>query len=230
MSKSAIALAIECTENKKTGPMHATYASQASCPSDCPLRNEGCYAQYGPIGIFTRRLNEAAALHHVSALDVAQAEAEAIRDKLSGRLDLRLHVVGDCPTSEAASLVADAALRRLKRGRDAFTYTHAWRDVEHVAWSGVHVLASAETPLQVHEAQEKGWATALVTGPHPTDKLYKQDGLKILPCPEQTRGVSCVDCRLCLNTQKLRDKGITIGFAAHGARAKRVLQVLNEVA
>jgi hypothetical protein len=45
--------------------------------------------------------------------------------------------------------------------------------------------------------------------------------MKILPCPEQTTGVSCADCKLCMRDDYLRDAGITIAFAAHGSPASK---------
>ncbi len=41
------AIAVETSENAKTGAVIATYVSQDSCPSSCPLRGAGCYAE-GP--------------------------------------------------------------------------------------------------------------------------------------------------------------------------------------
>jgi hypothetical protein len=35
----------------------ATYVSQQSCPDDCPLLGNGCYAETGNVGIHTNRLN-----------------------------------------------------------------------------------------------------------------------------------------------------------------------------
>lgn len=46
--------------------------------------------------------------------------------------------------------------------------------------------------------------------------------VSILPCPAQTTaGVTCSSCRLCMNTTRLREQGITIGFAIHGTALLR---------
>lgn len=222
------AFAVERSDNSKIGLVHATYASQQSCPTTCPLKNAGCYAENGPVGIWTRKVNRADP--NATGLDVALAEAEAITNTLSGSLNLRLHVVGDCASTEAAATVAKAALSIMRRGNKVWTYTHASKTVDRAAWHGVSVLASAETPEEVKEAQDAGWATAVVVPEFKDDKLYEEDGLKILPCVNQTHGVKCVDCRLCWNSERLAAKGITIGFKVHGARrnvVKRTLAVLN---
>lgn len=227
MSTRAVAFAVEASDNAKTGLVHATYASQNSCPSSCPLRGNGCYAEHGPMGIWTSKVKNAGP--DATPIEVAQAEAIAIDKTLSGRLDLRLHVVGDCATNEAAAIVSEAALHVLRKDRQAWSYTHAAADVERRAWGKVSVLASGERPEQILAYQNKGYATAMVVDKFEGDKLYQRDGLKILPCPNQTRGVKCVDCRLCLDDSRLHKQGITIGFTPHGSRAKRVLKVLEEV-
>lgn len=227
MSTRAVAFAVEASDNMKTGLVHATYASQNSCPSSCPLRGNGCYAESGPMAIWTRRVNTAGL--DADPLEIALAEAEAISERLSGRHHLRLHVVGDCATNEAAAIVSEAALYVLKKGRKAWTYSHAGADVERRAWGRVSVLASAERPEQVLALQDKGYATAMVIDRFDSDKLFVRDGIKILPCPNQTRGVKCTECRLCLDDNRLHANRITIGFTPHGSRFKRVLKVLEEV-
>lgn len=227
MQYAGSAFAVEVSRNEKTGVCHATYASQTSCPP-CPLKGAGCYAEHGPMGVHTHRINKAA--QGATPLQVAEAEAHAIRNTLSGRLDLRLHVVGDCASNEAASLVSEAALETLKPGREAWSYTHAWKNVDRASWGGVSVLASNETTAGVKEAQGKGWATALIVTKFQDTRLYEKDGLKILPCPQQAhpeKKVQCVDCRLCFDDARLAAKGITIGFEAHGSRFKVVGRMLN---
>jgi hypothetical protein len=221
------ALAVEKSDNSKIGLVHATYASQQSCPLTCPLKNAGCYAEVGLVGIHTRKVNNANPT--ATPLDVALAEAEAITTRLSGNLNLRIHVVGDCATTEAASIVSRAALSILKKGNKAWSYTHAWADVDRKAWDGVSVLASAETPEQVQQAQGEGWATAIIVSEFKDDKLYEDNGIKILPCVNQTKGVKCVECRLCWDAPRLASKGITIGFAAHGSRRNTIGRMLKVI-
>jgi len=224
-----LAKAVELSNNAKTGPVSATYAAQHSCPPYCPLRDAGCYAESGPTGIHTKALNRAKL--DATAMEVAEAEAHVIRTRLSGTRDLRLHVVGDCPSNEAAQLVSEAALTTTRRQFVVWSYTHAWPDVDRAAWADVEILASCESVGQLDAARERGYATALVVPVHETDKAYRLGGHKLLPCPNQTRDVSCVQCRLCMNTERLRQQDITIAFAAHGARFKvvrRLLPTLNQ--
>jgi hypothetical protein len=226
----AAAKAIELSDNAKLGPMSATYVSQQSCPPACPFRGNGCYGEHGLVGLTTRRLNRAGL---TQARDIARQEARAI-DRLSGVFDLRLHVVGDARTASAARELDRAAKRYRRRGRrgsKVFTFSHAWADVPRKAWGAVSVLASCETAGQVLQARARGYAAALVVPEFRQEAAYDHEGLRLLPCPYETRGVKCVHCRLCMDDARLRKAGLTIGFVPHGhgkEKARLALPVLAD--
>lgn len=228
---SVLAKAVTTSGNRKIGRVSTTLAAQQSCPSSCPFRNAGCYAERGPLGYFqVRPLNNHADEALATPIDVAIAEAEAIdeMDVVVGR-PLRLHTVGDCASDEAAELVSAAAERYQERGGgQPWTYTHAWRDVERESWGEVSVLASCETPAEVLEARQRGYATALVVVSHESERRYEYDGIALIPCPAETRGRTCAECRLCFDDGRLRDSELTIGFAIHGdaATKKRAREAL----
>ena len=209
-------ITVEVSRNKKLGPRSATYASQVGCPATCRLRDNGCYAESARTGIHTAKLNKSSA----TASETAQAEADGI-DNLTGLMDLRLHVVGDCATDSTAKKVAAAAGRFMSRARptNAWTYTHAWRTVKRESWGDVSVLASCHNETEVHEAIARGYSCALTVTEMP-DKAYKKDGLTFVPCPEQVRGTNCVSCRLCLDDDNLLAKNIVILFLIHTATIK----------
>lgn len=211
----------ELTANPKLGDVSATYVAQLSCPASCPFLGSGCYAENGFTSMaITKRLNRGVAAG-TTPLDIAAREAAAI-DGLTGERDLRLHVVGDSTTQAGTRLLAAAALRYSSRhARPVWTYTHAWRSLPRKIWGSISVLASCETADDVRAAGHRGYATAMVVREHLTDRLTEVDGIKVLPCPEQTRGVSCAECRLCQRDDYLRDSGITIAFAAHGSPASK---------
>ena len=213
--------AVEVSKNTKTGLVSATYASQASCPASCPHKGSGCYAEVGLTKFTTNRVNRGAVK---GPLAIARLEADAI-DTLTGALDLRVHVVGDCKTPAAAKLVAAAMARhRRKQGRRAWTYTHAWRTVPRKAWLGESVLASCETAGQVKEANARGYAAAIVVAKFESEKAYTTEGLRIIPCPNQTsRGLTCLECGICMNADALAQRGFTVGFEAHGAGKGKII-------
>jgi hypothetical protein len=211
----------EVSSNAKLGKVSATYAAQQSCPSDCPFLNSGCFAENGFTGGFiTKRLNRHLP-DDITPEQIAAEEAAAI-DRLTGDRDLRLHVVGDSRMLNGTRRIADAARRYIARGaRRVWTYTHAWRTVPRFAWGPVSVLASCETEDEVLAARARGYATAMVVLVHDSEKLYGLGRTKLLPCPQETRGVSCADCRLCMDDRRLFAENITIAFAVHGSPASK---------
>jgi hypothetical protein len=222
-----LAIVVPESGNKKVGLVAATYAPvKISCPTSCAFLNNGCYAQGGNTNLHNRRIEQAS--EGATALEVAKAEALGI-DQLSGDLPLRLHVSGDAKTEAAVRVLADAAARYILRGgQPVWTYTHAHRDVSPEAWGAVSVLASVESVEDALDALARGWAPALVVKEHPADgKAYRVGELKVIPCPEQTRGIACVDCGLCMDNQKLINLNAAIGFAAHGAGTKRVKEAVE---
>lgn len=223
----SVAIFVRLSSNSKIGVAAATYVStKASCPK-CPLQGRGCYAESGRMGIHVARLNAAA--EGVSRLQAAQAEAQAIdQGAVLGALPLRLHVAGDAATSQAAKIVAAAAARYQARGGgQPWTYTHAWRKVPRKAWGRVSVLASIERIEDGAKALTHGYAPALVVAAHASAKAYEAGGVHWVPCPEQTRGITCSECRLCFNADALAERHTGIAFAAHGVSRKRVLTVLR---
>ena len=213
-----LAKGVEISHNKKTGPVSATYAAQPSCPPTCPFLGEGCYGESGRVGIHTAKLNKNA--KDSSSVEVAEAEATAI-DGLTGLMDLRVHVVGGCKTDKEAKLVGDAAGRFMARRRktDAWTYAHAWKVIKRVSWGAMSVLASCHTKDEVKEAMSKGYAASITTAKMP-EKAIVEDGITYVPCLEQTKGITCVECRLCLDDVALLEKKIVIVFELHTAAKK----------
>lgn len=224
---SSPVLAVETSDNAKLGCCSATYVSQASCPA-CVFKGNGCYAEYGRVGILTTRVSTS---RLATPVQLALAEAKAI-DGLTGDRPLRLHVVGDCRTAPAARIVAAASARYMARGgRPVWTYTHAWRAVARKNWDAVSVLALCESPDQVVDAMALGYAASLVVDRFPTEQSYLLQGIRVIPCPWQTRRITCRDCRLCWDDRRLLERGLVIGFEAHGsgaARVRRSLPVIEE--
>ena len=219
----------EISLNAKTGKVSATWAPQHTCPPSCPLKDNGCYAEHGRSGMHTRQLNQARFGGDVAT---AREEARAI-DNLTGRRDLRVHVVGDCKTDATALIVSDAMTRHeAKHGRSAWTYTHAWKpDKEAVSpksWGDANVLASCDTLDEVKEAKALGWATATVARENTPlfeslkgGRAITVEGHKLIPCPSETatyrnaKPITCVECRLCFDALRLKRMNATIAFLQH---------------
>lgn len=223
-----IAHVVQWSANEKIGKVSTTYLATVSCV-DCPLKGNGCYAEHGMVAIWKRKLDAAVRARKASPVRQAQAEAAGI-DALKARgQGLRLHTSGDCPTEEAARIVADAAERFMQRGGGkAWTYTHAWRRVARKAWGKVSILASVETLADARRAIKRGWAPARVVSGFPHgDKAWIDGGVRWIPCPAQTRdNVTCESCRLCWDDAKLRSIGAGVAFDAHGSARKQAAQAV----
>jgi hypothetical protein len=185
----------ERTGDAKLGNCSATHASQHSCPKTCPWFNAGCYAEHGPQGIQSRKLN---ANGETDPLKIAQAEAQGIYG-LSGKRDLRLHIVGDCTLPEGARLLAAAAEAHIaKHGRRVWSYTHG-KDTARADWGKISILRSEETLFGVKDAHAEGFAAAMVKE-FPRDEEGQVigkpfdlgDGYTGLPCLHQTG--KALDC------------------------------------
>lgn len=217
-----LAIVTQKSGNAKIGRVSATYQPTTHCV-DCPLKNNGCYAQNGIVALHTSKLDAAARASHASPIRSARQEARGI-DALRARgQGLRIHTSGDCPTTEAAETVADAAERFMARGGGkAWSYTHAWRRVKRASWGKVSVLASVENLRDALRAARKGWAVARVVPTFASDKAWNEGGIRWIPCPAQTRDdVTCESCRLCWDDDKLRRIGAGVAFEAHGSSRKR---------
>jgi hypothetical protein len=172
----------------------------------------------------TNRVNRS----NADASETAIQEAAAI-DRLTGNLDLRVHVVGDCSTNEDAKVVGFAMLRhqaKSKGVKKAYTYTHASADVEKASWMGANVIASCDTLEEIPAAKARGYATAFVAlkGTELYDTFMAnggraviRDNQKLVGCPYEcsSKKPQCVDCRLCFDSERLVELDITIVFPQH---------------
>jgi hypothetical protein len=212
---------------------------QATCPSSCAFRAGACYAMSGFPGAASRAFDVAA--EGMAPSNVIEAEAAALRRAFSGNpiprdggrdgrqgRDLRLHVAGDVgPGRKSAELLAGACADWLERGGGLpWTYTHRWRQVPRDAWGPISVLASVESPEAANEAIEAGYVPAIVvrsvTGPKAARLPGLKRGWRLLPCPFETLGRTCVECRLCMNVDRLRELKLAIGFGVHGLNKRKV--------
>jgi hypothetical protein len=226
----------------------ATYASiEGTCGTTCPFKGAGCYAQMG----YTRRLlgplDSAAALYTGDrATKVIAEEARLIieaadrwgntphrRRRKNAKsivgVILRLHISGDVRTALHAMMLADAAEYWLAAGGGpVFTFTHSWRDIPPAAFGAINVMASVETVAEAKEALSLGYAPAIVIDRVPRgSRAFNLDGLKLVPCPAQSRGSTCVACRLCVE-RPLHEMGVAIAFKPHGPGARLVREAIGD--
>ena len=225
-----------------------TYAPVTqTCPDTCTFKNHGCMAQSGYTGRAVRRIEDEA--KGLSVLDIALAEAREIdrvwplgipawggRDGNSA-VDMRLHVSGDVTEPEPLAVLVAAIVRWLARGGGSpWTFTHAWMQLLRGDWGPISVLASVETMEQAAAARARGYTPALTLQTFPSEKVFRLEGsdTRWLPCPGETRGTTCVQCRACLDrTEWMFENNMGIAFAVHGPQtsdARNRLPVLRRSA
>lgn len=232
---SVAGIAVLLSANVKVGNVSATYMPiEATCDASCPFYSAdgapsaGCYAREGKVAMTERRIADT--YRGLSADTLATIEAAAIVDAApmvpAGR-PLRLHVSGDARTPFAAHELSRACE---SWPGPVWTYTHAWRTVPRTAWGGVSVLASVEGLADAKAALQAGYAPAIVVDEHPADgRARVVDGVRVIPCPSQTRDVTCDACKLCWNADRLHALGAAIAFAAHGTGAKKAKRHLTVI-
>lgn len=203
--------------DRKDVLFYATYREVGTtCPTTCPLLNAGCYAQAGNVAIQMRgRVSDADG-------DVYLRELARIPHGATMRLHVSGDVLKDGDANGSDTLDVDY-LNALIEGAVSrpdvtfYGYTHAWRliDRDTFAFPDNFVLnASCDTPDDVAEARAAGWDTTTVW---PQDVQGKRHGTTVV-CPNQTVGLSCADCRLCMKSSR----PLTVAFLAHGASKNKV--------
>lgn len=214
----------------------ATYASiQATCPSSCAYKGSGCFAESGFTRHLMASLNKSSS--KMTGRQVAEIEAAAIdlafpkgmpSDGARGGRDLRLHVGGDVGGGRyGARALASAAKRWKERGGGSvWTYTHKWRQIPSESFGEISVLASVERPSELAVALDRGYAPAVTVDSFAGPKAFLMGGVKVVPCPAETRDTTCVECRLCLD-RDLVGARVGIGFALHGPLVQHASKALN---
>ena len=209
------------SENRKTGPIPVTMSPQSSCPSTCPLKGEGCYAETGPMSIAWRKLD-------------GSSEGVTWEQMLAGIKSLpegqvwRHNTAGDLPHSRGRVLAKELGqLVQANLGKRGFTYTHHMLTDDNVRWLraandyGFTVNASNETLEGVDAAMDAGLPAVVVLPSTTTENVVTPKGRRVVLCPAVTHdNVTCESCRLCANSKR----EVAIGFPAHGGR-RRVIDI-----
>lgn len=134
------------------------------------------------------------------------------------------------PNGPAIALAYAAERWEDRGGGGVFAFTHGWRGIHRASFGPIRILASAEKPEDISAAHQRGYDVAIVLPSFPGARAFDLPGtdVKVIPCPAQTRGTTCVQCRLCISAP-LREHDRVIGFAAHGhvERVRRRLRVIN---
>lgn len=214
---------VRVSRNRKTGPIPVTTTSANSCPPTCGFKDNGCYAQSGPLAIHWKWVSEGRRGYSFDELlqEIATLRRHAL---------WRHNQAGDL-TPEAPGVIDSRRLTRLamaNRGRRGFTYTHylptpanriAIRQANQL---GFTVNLSAESLRQADEYLDHGVAPVVVALPsNAANATRTPAGHHVIVCPASTGNTDCLNCGIC----QQRDRASVVGFPAHGSGAKRVEEI-----
>jgi hypothetical protein len=221
------------TSNAKLGPdAWVVTLDRSTCPSTCPLKGAGCYAESGPLAIAWRRVSAGLAKDDGRTRWAGKGFRALARTLQSlpipsGAL-LRIGDAGDPSHRGTLSVELVRALIVLRRrGVRVIVYTHAPDTVRNRAT----IKAAAEAGLVINRSVHGAEATRpeepfevleRVTTVTPSfwvdGNVRTVDGTLIVRCPAETRATSCVECGLCA-----RSRGFVIGFTGHGSAKGKML-------
>jgi len=214
--------------NSKTGPIPVTTSSRDTCPSSCPFRGQGCYADAGPLALHWGKVTAAERgvpfAQHCADL-ASLPPGQLVRLNQAGDL---VHKHGRISRRFVRGIVA--ACRNLK----AYTYTHHKLNIgENLQMlrfanrNGLTVNVSTETEAAADRAIESGLPAVLaVNSDEPRDTWHTPAGNVVLVCPAQRRDTDCATCQLC----RTRGRRVIIAFRAHGTGKKKANQAITETA
>ena len=210
--------------NAKTGPIPVSTTSKASCPTNCNLQGNGCYAESGPLNIHWTKITEgnrgtdwATFCDTITALPMGQT--------------WRHNQAGDLPSSDKVQIDADMVkmLVSANQGKNGFTYTHYSMDVQSnadtVAYAntnGFTINLSAENLDQADSMVSLAIAPVVTIIPEGMDKTFKTPkGNTVVTCPATYKDdVSCATCKLCA-----KQRNTIIAFPVHGISKKKAHKV-----
>ena len=216
------------SSNTKTGPIPVTISPRKTCPSICPLKASGCYAENFPLSLHWSRVDNGAGM---SWGDMC-AQIAALPD---GQL-WRGNVAGDLPhhrgriDERKLSVLVDA-----NSNRRGFTYSHHAvlggkdhiknnrRVINRANNLGFTINLSANNPTHADKLADLNIAPVVVLLPENAPRhSWSPAGRLITLCPATYRDdVTCATCSLCQRA----GRSVIVGFPAHGAAKRKAQEI-----
>ena len=217
----------EKSNNKKTGKIPVSITEEVSCPHNCPWKDKGCYAKYGPLGIHWKKLNNNEIKNILDWDQFCQKVSDFAKNQI-----WRHNQAGDLPGKDIKiDAKAMHQLIKANKGKRGFTYTHKpvlktrhalnnRRIIKKSNQKGFTVNLSADNVKEADKLYNLNIGP--VTTMLPSNSKFKTvtpEGRKVIVCPaEYKESITCSDCKLCA----ISNRKVIIGFRAHGAAKKTV--------
>ena len=213
------------SKNAKVGPMAVTTSTATTCPTSCPFKSNGCYADSGPLKLHWDKVTKE------ERGDDWSTFISKIKDLPTGS-KWRHNQAGDLPGDmEKLDDEKCIELAKANEGKRGFTYTHydvldnfqnaiTVNIMNHL---GFTVNVSANNLEHADKLCDLDIAPVATVLPiDQTTNTVTPKGRKVVVCPATYKDdVSCASCMLC----EKWDRNVVVGFPAHGTSKKKAAMV-----
>ena len=209
------------SKNAKVGKMAVTTSTATTCPTSCPFKSNGCYADSGPLKLHWDKVTRK------ERGDDWSTFIDKIKDLPTGS-KWRHNQAGDLPGDmEKLDDKKCIELAKANKGKRGFTYTHydvldnfqnaiTVNIMNHL---GFTVNVSANNLEHADKLCDLNIAPVATVLPiEQTTNTVTPKGRKVVVCPATYKDdVSCASCMLC----EKWDRNVVVGFPAHGTSKKK---------
>jgi len=213
------------SKNAKVGKMAVTTSTATTCPTSCPFKSNGCYADSGPLKLHWDKVTRE------ERGDDWSTFISKIKDLPTGS-KWRHNQAGDLPGDmEKLDNEKCIELAKANKGKRGFTYTHydvldnfqnaiTVNIMNHL---GFTVNVSANNLEHADKLCDLGIAPVATVLPiEQTTNTVTPKGRKVVVCPATYKDdVSCASCMLC----EKWDRNVVVGFPAHGTSKKKAAAI-----
>ena len=213
------------SKNAKVGKMAVTTSTATTCPTSCPFKSNGCYADSGPLKLHWNKVTEG------DRGDDWSTFIDKIKDLPTGS-KWRHNQAGDLPGDmEKLDDEKCIELAKANEGKRGFTYTHydvldnfqnaiTVNIMNHL---GFTVNVSANNLEHADKLCDMDIAPVATVLPiEQTTNTVTPKGRKVVVCPATYKDdVSCASCMLC----EKWDRNVVVGFPAHGTSKKKAAAI-----
>lgn len=211
--------------NAKTGPIPVTMTERNSCPDNCALKGNGCYAESGMVRMHWQRVAEKG---------ISQEQLFAHIQTLPRGQLWRHNVAGDLPSYNGGLIDPEFidGIIQANNYRKGFTYTHNSvlnpsdshnrAQIRKANNSGFTINLSANNLNEADQMKALNIGPVVCIMPENADKVtITPAGNVVTLCPATYReDIQCANCGICA-----KQRQDIIGFPVHGSGRRKANKV-----
>lgn len=216
------------SRNVKTGKIPVSTTSAESCPSDCPFKNNGCYAAAGHVGMFWHKVTNGLTGGNI---DSFCKQIEALPTGQLWRHNQAGDLIGRNGQLNATSI---NKLVKANQGKRGFTYTHYnvidnptnKKIVKKCNDNGFTVNLSGNNLSHADDLADLGIGPVVTVLPMDAESTtFTPKGRRVVVCPAVlSDDITCKSCGLC----EKQNRKVIVGFPAHGTSKKKASLIAME--